>query len=298
MTKNSNLGRMLACLSALFFIGPALAAPAEPILVDVDWLSEHVSDPHVVILHVGDRRGFEAAHIPGGRAITEEDVSTPHDMSKGSLMLELPLPEQLRARFQARGVSDYSHIVIYAGKGTVAQSATRIVLTLDYLGLGERTSLLNGGLDAWRRAGKPVAKGPAEVKPGRLTAVPTKPVIVDAAFVKSVAQRPHYKLIDARAPVYYKGVDATFGKSGHIPGALNIPFSSITDDRQLIDRTRLATVFRDAGISADDTLVVYCHIGQQATLVALGARLLGNPVMLYDGAFQDWANANRGPVEK
>jgi thiosulfate/3-mercaptopyruvate sulfurtransferase len=250
------------------------------------------------VLHVGERRQFEAAHIPGARAISEEDVARPHDMSKGELMLEMPAPEQLRAQFQSRGVSDDSHIVVYAGKGTAAQSATRIVLTLDYLGLGERTSLLNGGLAAWQRAGKPIAKGPAHAKEGRLTPKPTKPLIVDAEFVKSLAQRPHYKLVDARAPVYYKGIDATFGKSGHIPGAINITYSSITDDRQLIERTHVGTVFHDVGISDGDTIVVYCHVGQQATLVALGARLLGHPVMLYDGAFQDWATSNRGPVEK
>jgi thiosulfate/3-mercaptopyruvate sulfurtransferase len=204
----------------------------------------------------------------------------------------------LRTTLQARGVSDDSRIVVYAGKDTIAQSATRIVLTLDYLGLGEHTSLLNGGIAAWQRAGKPVAKGAAEARQGKLTAKATKPVIVDADFVKSLAQHPEYKLVDARAPVYYKGIEATFGKSGHIPGAINIPFSSIVDDMQQIDRDHVAAVFREAGIGADDPIVVYCHVGQQATLVLLGARMLGHKVQLYDGAFQDWATANRGPVEK
>jgi thiosulfate/3-mercaptopyruvate sulfurtransferase len=294
----ADTGLALALLSVVLLTGPVLAVAAEPLLVSADWLAEHVKDPNIVVLHVGERREFEAAHVPGANVISEEDVARPHDMSKGELMLEMPAPEQLRAQFQSRGVSDDSHIVVYAGRGTAAQSATRIVLTLDYLGLGERTSLLNGGLAAWQRSGKPVAKGLADAKQGRLSPGPTKPVIVDAEFVKSLAQRPHYKLVDARAPVYYKGIDATFGKSGHIPGAINIPYSSITDDRQLIDRTHVGAVFHEARIDDDDTIVVYCHVGQQATLVALGARLLGHPVMLYDGAFQDWATANRGPVEK
>src|SRR5262249_3061304 len=161
------------------------------------------------------------------------------------------------------------HIVVYAGKDTSAQSATRIVLTLDYLRLGERTAFLNGGLAAWRRAGNPVAKGPADARKGRLTAVPTKPVIVDAEFVQALNQRPQYRLVDARAPAYFKGIEPTFGKSGHIPGAINIPFSSIVDDQQQIERAHVATVFHDAGIGADDTIVVYCHVGEQATLVAL-----------------------------
>jgi thiosulfate/3-mercaptopyruvate sulfurtransferase len=298
MTTNTCFRAMFALLAPLLFSVSIPAQSAEPLLVNVDWLAQQLKDPNVVVLHVGAGREFEGAHIPGAQAITEEDVAKPHDMSKGELMLELPPPEQLRATFQSRGVSDDSHIIVYAGKNTVAQSATRIVLTLDYLGLGERTSLLNGGIAAWERAGKPVARGKAEARQGRLAATPTKPVVVDADFVRTLAQQPKYKLVDARAPVYYKGIEATFGKAGHIPGAISIPFSSIVDDMQLIDRDHVAAVFRDAGIGADDPIVVYCHIGQQATLVALGARLLGHQVKLYDGAFQDWATANRGPVEK
>ena len=298
MTKNTDVRLALALLGALLVAGSAWAQSAEPLLVNVEWLAQHLNDPKVVVLHVEGERAFPAAHIPGAHLISEDDVAKPHNMAKGELMLELPPAEELRATFQARGVSDDSRVIVYAGKDTAAQSATRIVLTLDYLGLGERTSLLNGGLAAWQRAGKPVAKGAADARQGRLAAVPTKPVIVDAEFVNSLGQRTGYKLVDARAPVYYKGIESTFGKSGHIPGAISIPFSSMVDNQQLIDRDRVTTVFHDAGVNANDTIVVYCHVGQQATLVALGARLLGHPVLLYDGAFQDWATANRGPVEK
>ena len=61
---------------------------------------------------------------------------------------------------------------------------------------------------------------------------------------------------------------------------------------------RVEALFRKAGVKAGDTVVAYCHVGQQATAVIFGARLLGNPVVLYDGAFQDWAVNSRGPVEK
>ena len=98
--------------------------------------------------------------------------------------------------------------------------------------------------------------------------------------------------------MFYTGVEPTFNKSGHIPGAVNIPFTDITDTEMMIDRDRLAAVFARAGVRAGDTIVAYCHIGQQATAVIFAARLLGHPVVLYDGAFQDWASANRGPVEK
>ena len=118
-------------------------------------------------------------------------------------------------------------------------------------------------------------------------------------FVKSLAGRANYKLVDARAPVFYNGTAPSFNAAmGHIPGAISIPFSEITDNSQLIDREHVAALFQAAGVKQGDTVVAYCHVGQQATAVVFAARLLGYPVMLYDGSFQDWVFNARGPVEK
>jgi thiosulfate/3-mercaptopyruvate sulfurtransferase len=69
------------------------------------------------------------------------------------------------------------------------------------------------------------------------------------------------------------------------------------DESLMWDLENLAEAFRSAGITVGDTVVAYCHIGQQATTILLGARLLGHPVKLYDGSFQDWARRDL-PVEK
>jgi thiosulfate/3-mercaptopyruvate sulfurtransferase len=157
---------------------------------------------------------------------------------------------------------------------------------------------LNGGLAAWTRAGKPVSKDPPASARGKLTPRAPKDIVVDADFVKSIAQRPGFRLVDGRAPVFYRGVEPTVnGKRGHIPGAINIPFSEIADSQLMIDRDRVSKLFDQAGIKPNDTIVGYCHIGQQATAMLFAARLLGHEVRLYDGSFQDWAVNDRGPVE-
>src|SRR5688572_1236878 len=206
-----------------FVLGGAQAAVASgELLVETDWLASKLSDRHLVVLHVGSRAGYDKAHVPGARPITEEDVARPHDMARGDLMLELPDAAALRATLESLGVSDDSVIVVYAGEGTPLQSATRIVFTLDYLGLGAQTSLLNGGLAAWQRAGRPTTSAAPPVSRGRLRARQVSPVVADAAFVQSVATRPRHVLVDARAPVFYNGTEPTFGKRGHIPKAVNI----------------------------------------------------------------------------
>jgi thiosulfate/3-mercaptopyruvate sulfurtransferase len=290
----------VVCLAGVLAVLPIPAFAQEPgLLADVEWLSQHLNDRTLVVLHVGDKAEYDAGHIPGARFITEADVTAPHDHSNPKdLMLELPPVEALRAKVAAFGISDDSRIVVYFGKNGGVPSATRIIFTLDYLGLGDRTSLLNGGLGAWQRGGKMLSSTVPAPAVGRLSARPTKNVVVDADFVKSVRQRPNHALVDARAAVFYTGVEPTMNKAGHIPGAVNIPFTQITDNELRIDRARVEVLFRNAGVKTGDTVVVYCHVGQQATAVIFGARLLGQPYALYDGAFQDWAVNNRGPVEK
>ena len=215
----------------LAFSVPAMAQEPAALLVEVEWLSQHLNDRGLVVLHVGDKAEYDAGHIPGARFITEQDVAAPRDQSnQRALTLELPPLEALRTKVASFGISDDSRIVVYFGKNGGVPSATRIVFTLDYLGLGARTSLLNGGLATWQRAGKAVTDAVPPPVAGSLSARPPRGIVVDAEFVKSVPQRPNHALVDARAPVFYTGIEPTMNKSGHIPGAVNIPFTA--DHRQ------------------------------------------------------------------
>jgi thiosulfate/3-mercaptopyruvate sulfurtransferase len=272
----------------------ASAQTAAPLLVDAAWLSQHINDRDLVVLHVDDEAEYKAGHIPGARFITMQNVAR----ANSELVLELPAPDDLRARLQAFGISDNSRIVLYYGKNGGFASTTRIILTLDYIGLGNQTSLLNGGIAAWTRAGQSLTTATPTVVPGQLGARPTKNVVVDAEFVKTVAAKPAHTLVDGRAAVFYTGINETYGKAGHIPGAVSIPFTQIIDSELMVDRARIEGLFRAAGVKAGDTVVAYCHIGQQGTAVVFGARLLGHPVVLYDGSMQDWATNNRGAVTK
>jgi thiosulfate/3-mercaptopyruvate sulfurtransferase len=288
--------------AALLTVSASVASgqTPSPLLVDAGWLSQHLTDRDLVVLQVEGDQEYVKEHIPGARLIREEDLSRPHNHSNlKDMMLELPEPDVLRATLTSLGISDTSRIVVYFGADGTVQSATRIIFTLDYLGLGGRTSLLNGGLAAWKRAGKPVTTAVPPVTRGTLSPRAPQNVVADAAFVSSLSSRPGYRLVDARGAVFYKGLEPTMnGKAGHIPGAISIPFTEITDTNATIDRDRVAGVFARAGVKPNETIVAYCHVGQQATAVLFAARLLGHPVMLYDGSFQDWAVNNRGPVEK
>jgi thiosulfate/3-mercaptopyruvate sulfurtransferase len=297
--------RLLPLILALALAAPALAAPREALLVPTSWLSEHLSDPDLVVLHVGDKATYDAGHIPGARLITLQDISAPPSGTR-PLVLEMPDPAALQERLASLGISDRSRIVVYYGRDGI-QSATRTVFTLDAAGLGERTVLLDGGYGAWTREGRATSTETPTVAKGALSPLKMRPTVVDADFVRAHLNAPGYAIVDARAPAFYEGAQtgrsaAGPHKAGHIAGARSVPFSSVTTpELKLAPAADLAARFAAAGVKPGDTVVAYCHVGQQATATLFAARTLGFNVLLYDGSFEDWSRKDLpvdGPAPK
>jgi thiosulfate/3-mercaptopyruvate sulfurtransferase len=291
---------MRTLLLTLLLACSALASPREALLVNADWLKQHLTDKDLVLLHVGDKDEYAKRHIPGARLVSQQDLSVSEHSDKG-LMLEMPPADDLRKRLETLGISDSSRIVVYYGNDWVSPS-TRIVFTLDYAGLGARTSLLDGGMPAWVEAGGTVTSDVPAVKQGSLKPLQTKPIVVDAGFVRDHRTRPGFKIVDGRAAVFYDGLE-TGGmhqkdKTGHIANAGSVPFTSVVDDsNRWKSPAELRALFAKAGVKPSDTVIGYCHIGQQATAMLFAARMLGHKVVLYDGSFQDWSRHADSPTE-
>jgi len=288
---------MLKAIVAAAFLSLTLptlgfAAPREAMLVSTGWVAEHLNDADLVILQVGDRAGYDAGHIPGARFVTLQDLAAPPP-GQPPLTLEMPDAALLREKLVALGVTDRSKIVVAPMRDL--QSATRIIFTLDAAGLGERTVLLDGGVGAWQREQRPLTKDAPRIVAGTLAPLKMRPMVVDAEFVRSRSNAPGFKVVDARAPSFYSGQNAggtALGphKAGHIAGAGSVPFSSVTDaELKLLPADALAARFKDAGVKPGDTVIAYCHVGQQATAAIFAARTLGFNVLLYDGSFEDWS---------
>jgi thiosulfate/3-mercaptopyruvate sulfurtransferase len=291
----------IALLTLLLATAALAASPRDSLVVNAAWLRAHLHDPNLVLLHVGDKAEYAKQHIPGARFVSQEDVSVSDHTAKTGLMLEMPPPEKLRAQLESLGISDDSRVVVYFGKDWVSP-ATRIVFTLDYAGLGDRSAFLDGGMPAWVRSGGAVTAELPAVRRGRLATLKARPLVVDAAFVRAHLGATGFKVIDGRAAVYYDGIE-TGGmheddRTGHIGGAGSVPFTSITgEDGLLRSRAELEALFSRAGVKRGDTVIGYCHIGQQTTAMLFAARTLGHNVLLYDGSFQDWSRHAGYPVD-
>ena len=276
-------------------------SPRDALVVSTAWLADHLRDPNLVILQLSDRGDYDAGHIPGARYLGLADVAVTDRTSETGLTLQMPAPEDLRARLQKIGISDDSRIVVSYGRDRLS-GATRVLLTLEHAGLGDRASLLDGGSAAWLREGRPMTTEAPPVGEGRLSPLRIQPVVVDAEFVRARVGTPGVVVIDGRLKGFYDGVQTGGStqrphRTGHITGAKNLPYTeTLTADQTLQSPQTLSGLFSAAGAKPGDTVVAYCHIGQQATAVIFAARTLGYKVLLYDGSFEEWSRRADLPV--
>ncbi|MDR3698638.1 MAG: serine hydrolase [Candidatus Sulfopaludibacter sp.] len=277
-------------LPFLVLIAAAVAgAVNSSMLVSTDWLAQHLKDDSLVILHVGAQKDYDAGHIPGAHLVTLADISV---TGATGLRLELPPVAGLERTFGRLGVGDGARVVVYAGTDSV-QSATRVWFTLDSLGAGERTALLDGGLAAWRNSGGALSTEAAKSEARTLTAHLAQRVAT-AEWVRAHLEDREVQLLDARLPEFYNGMNAGgMPRAGHIPGARSVPYNSAFGaDGKLKTADELRKLVRESPLT-----VSYCHIGQQATVLYFVARYLGQDARLYDGSFQEWSRSPELPVE-
>jgi thiosulfate/3-mercaptopyruvate sulfurtransferase len=292
-------------LSALLKVAPLGGASCgghgtqESMLVNATWLQQHLHDKDLVLLAVGKKDEYASGHIPGSEYLEFGDVHTSAPPSGSSaLILELPPPEQVRAALVKAGVRDGFHIILYS-TGDNATLTARVYLTLDAMGLGATSSILDGGLTLWRSDGRAVTQDVPAVVPGNLQLCPQNDVVTDLGYVRSQVKRPGAVIVDARLPEFYSGEKIPAQRrAGHIPGAVNVPFVSLLDGNgRLLPAETLREKFENAGAYRGSQVITYCHIGQQASLAYFAARYAGYDARMFDGSWQEWSAHEELPAE-
>ena len=280
-------------LAALQACGGAAAGPG--VLVSADWLAEHRDDPGVVVLHVGmARMGGVEAYVEGAHFLEYHDIA----VERNDLITELAPVEDLVEAFRAAGVSNENHVVVVGDPGHVA---ARVFVTLDYLGHGERTSVLDGGLAAWRAVGGAVSPEPtAPPARGEFEATVREDMLVTAEWIHERLADPAVTLIDARPDDEYTGErpGRDFLRGGHIPGAYNLYWQDLTRDDipTLVDMAEVEARFAEAGATADGVVVNYCLIGMRASYTYMISRHLGYDARFYDASWNDWGRRDDLPL--
>jgi len=286
------VGFLLVALgeAAMAQCGPGYSTRDRPkvkdaMLVNATWLAGHRRDSNLVVLHA-DRTPavYDTAHVPGARlALLKEFV-----VDRDSLLTELPPVDHLVDFLRSRGVTDSSRVVIY---GDVLV-ASRLWFTLDYLGMGDRAALLDGGLSAWLDAGNHADQStPAAVKPGPLTARPRLDAVVDADWIRARLGDSSVALVDVRTPGEYRGEveEAGVPRNGHLPGAVNLEWTGLLEDGLFKRPGSLRAMLWAVGASDGHQVVSVCRVGSRASLLYFVGRYLGFSTRMYDGSMNDWS---------
>ena len=281
----------------LLFATALIAEPTPP-LVSTAWLAQRLNDPTVVVLQIGDPRTralYDQGHIPGARFVNPfAELSAPQ--APGGLTLQLPDAAQLDSVLESKGISTGSTVVVYAADPNLTPTS-RAFFTLEYAGLRGRVFLLDGGLDAWKRDRQPLSTEVPAPARGDFTPDLQRDMVADADWVAARLTSPGTAIIDARAPAFYQGAETRQARLGHIPGAANLPFNSVINaDGSFKPAETIRTMLIGAGAAPGDTVVTYCHIGQQASLAWFSARMMGYQAKLYDGSMQEWSARRDLPV--
>lgn len=236
---------------------------------------------------------FEAGHIPGAaffdiEAISDRDDPLPHMM---------PSPEQFARQVGALGVSETDRIFVYDTHGLM--TAARAWWMFRAMGC-DRVQVLDGGLPAWVRLGGALEKtGPATPDPAVFRADPRPAAIADIDAVRQAlkAGRP---VLDARSAARFDGAapEPRAGlRSGHMPGAANLPYAELLTSEGLMRRNdELAAAFAARGLTAGDAPIASCGSGVTAAVLLLGLAVLGRDGVLYDGSWTEWGGRADTPV--
>ncbi len=269
------------------------------LLVDVDWLRGHRDEVDVVDVRwspsdaTGAIRSFEAGHIPGA-AFLDIDGDLAGDPVAGPGRHPLPSPEVFATTLGAAGVGGDLPVVVYDdARGSLA---ARLWWMLD--AIGRPCSLLDGGLAAWTG---PLEKGPA--RPRHAVSVQPRSWrpdrLADAQTVLADLRSGLATVLDVRAPERYRGEVEPFDPvAGHIPGALNAPWTETVDEEgRFRSAPELRTTFASIGVEESGRTIVHCGSGVTACHGLFALRLAGlGDARLYEGSWSDWVRDPSRPV--
>ncbi len=277
-------------------------AEDSPFTVDADWLQKRLGEPGLTIVDASwylpaqkrdARAEYEAAHIPGARfldqdAVSDADSPLPHTLAP---------PRRFAQYVGALGISADDTIVVYDGPGFF--SAPRAWWMFRVMGVFQ-TYVLNGGFDGWKAEGRPMTAQPTRIAPSIFHADFDASRVVGLDEMRRIVGSGESQIADARSPGRFAGTEPeprAGVRSGHMPGARNVPASALSRQGKFLPREELRKVFDDAGIDLSRPVVTSCGSGITAAVITLALESLGHgDNRLYDGSWTEWGGLSDTPV--
>jgi thiosulfate/3-mercaptopyruvate sulfurtransferase len=274
---------------------------AKDVLVDTQWVEDHLDDPSIRIVEVDENPALYAeAHIPG--AIGFDWKTDLQDQVKRDFLDA----EAFGELFGSRGISNDHTIVLYGDRNNWFAAYT--YWYLKYYG-HDAVKLVNGPREKWIAEGRPTTADVPSYEPTTFAASERDAAIRATRDEVLAALGTDTKLVDVRSPQEFSGeLIAMPGyeqegaqRGGHIPGAKSIPWAqAVQEDGRFKSADALTDLYGSKGVTNGSEIIAYCRIGERSshTWFVL-TYLLGYPsVRNYDGSWTEWGNAVRAPIER
>jgi thiosulfate/3-mercaptopyruvate sulfurtransferase len=277
-------------------------SPKSRWLVSTDWLAGRLQDRTVAVVDgsylVLQKRDAHAeyrnGHIPGAvffdiDAISDHSTELPH---------MLPGPTHFGEAVGALGIGNDTTVVIYDSLGLY--SAPRVWWTFRVFG-AKNVYILDGGLPKWKSEGRPLETGDGKRPPQKFIAKMNVDAVAMLADVRMAITDETTQIVDARSAERFSGKapEPRPGlRSGHMPGAFNVPFDRVLDKGTLASHDRIEAAFKDAGVDLDKPIITSCGSGLTAAILTFALDSIGTTAKrLYDGSWTEWGARPDLPVD-
>ena len=276
----------------------------DQVLVNVSWVYDRLDKNQLIILNATLPKAvnnnlperMEQRQIPGARSVNlKKDFSDPTARFPNTLPDETKLNRVIRNL----GINNDSVIVVYDEHGIY--SSARLWWLLKAMG-HKYVAVLNGGFKSWLKMNYPTTpKSVVKYLPGNFNGKLNKDLFCDWAQVRNQIGKHDCQIIDARSSERFQGAvqEPREGlRSGHIPGAVNIPYAELIADYELKPTDEIKKIF-SAKYSKNRFPIYTCGSGITACILALGAQVAGLPEgSVYDGSWTEWGSLGHLPIEK
>ncbi|HEX2405679.1 MAG TPA: sulfurtransferase [Nitrososphaeraceae archaeon] len=273
------------------------------VLVDTQWVEDHVNDNNVRIAEVDydPKANYYLGHIPNAALFDwKKDINDP-------LNRNIVSRDDCTALLQKAGINDDTILVLYGDFNN--WFAAFAFWVFKYYGYKD-IRLMNGGRKKWLEEDRPISKESPNFSKGNFQAAePDESIRVYLDYVRNSVMSQQGTLVDVRSPAEFTGQITAppeyptehAQRGGHIPSAQNIPWGqAVNEDGTFKSVEDLKKLYEPKGITPEKEVITYCRIGERSSHTWFVLKyLLGYPnVKNYDGSWTEWGNMINNPIEK